>query len=880
MWWDKSIVTGDQKVTAITFLKEVFVDKNRVQQDWASFKVLVGPNNRGTGLPTQTVKLDSRSSYSELRTLCVHAIGTAVDYLLTTQDDLSAAVGDGPALRPPSFGATASSAAASDVRPVPFPNERQGGSYRPEFTAKEQQRYPLFIPETDDSAVAAASNEMESTFVGTPPPQSSQARRGTPGGPPSAAARRSGQDSKSAAARRAEASAYELWMQAAGQRVAAQRAAAQRVTTPRGGSAAPQGRMASAVKVLQAAKRATTPRRRQGGRNDPERLEPAAAPAAQAPTPVDSTAGTPAAAPAPATVDSTASSPQATPQLLRTPHSAVGKDSLVRAIDDWFSFVGGAATPESEASAEPAGSTGPAGSASPQTPPRWFSTSPHLIAARHNLETARRLVTQASPYPVSSIADLSFKSILPTRDNRYQTRRYESNVSPSVSIRECYAIGAYLRTHIDWKSWSRQEQGNRRRKFMLPQHKDDADAGGALTTSRVQTAYAYVNESNALEIVVWTVVRPDTIYSIVASPHLEWSDELSKHKAELLVSPYDDRLLHKAVHVMRLEASRTHTFKVVDGTFSTISPDPLQSFLMMPRLVDAMAQLIRTPIGVGYRPMLITIKAIALEHGALSALYASSRGRSMSADKVFDQLLDDKTDEEDPALSDTDSDSDSEAAAMGAIEDESKGRGNAASRRPVPAAAPAASGILVPDSNVKQATGIATKEITQYANQKLRCYTFGSTFVETTDEGRRNRDYTDISSVFRGTTSIDAEYRKYCDPGAEEIGQGDVMSAALDSAKLLCLVQTIEKPGISTRAHFTRRMLSKAQQMRGSRQTDDMMRLMRSMQIGDEFDQYFTIPTSHSSASKLRTNFRITSSNISQLPETLHEFSGSLPAAR
>lgn len=794
MWWDKSTIAGKQEVTAITFLNEVFVDKNVVNQDWTSFEVLVGPNDKDTGRPTQTVKLDSRRDYSELRTLCVHAIGTAVDYLLTTEDDLDTVL-DGGLIRQPVFSEPSSSAAASNVRPVPSPNERQGDSYSPEFTAEEQKCYPLFRQETDDSAVEDMTGGLAS-MRGASTPQPAP-RGGPPGSPVT------GQE-----------------------------------------SVEPRGALARAFGAFQ---RRVTPNTQLDSNGSPvSSMEKGFSEIHQG-----------VAAARQGTVNSAASSTLRSSSLSRAAPDSASHENLMSHIRSALSQLDRAGsalgTPGSAGSAGSAGSVGSvgsaasagsadsAGSASPQGPQRWYSTSPHIIEARQHLDTARRLLTQGSPYPVYSLADLSFKSILPTPDNRYQTRRYESNVSPSVSIRECYAIGAYLRTNIDWQSWSKQLGGNRRRKLMLPQHKDDANAGGALTTSRVQAAYAYVNESDALEIVVWTAVRPDTIYSIVASPHLEWSGNLAKHKAELLVSPYDDRLLHKAVHVMRLVASRTHTFKVVDGTFSTISPDPLQSFLIMPRLVGAMAQIIRTPLSAGPRAQPRILTATSLEHGALSALYIYTQGRNMSADQVFDRLHDE--------------------------DDESK-------------EGAASTGQRVTDSAVLEATGIAKDKIIQYTNQTLHCYTFGSTFIETTDEGRRHRDYTDISSVFSSTTTIDAEYRKYCNPSAEEIRSGDVMSAAIDAAKLLCLTQVIEKHCVSTREHFTRRMLSRAHQMIGSRETDDMMRLMRSMQIGDEFDRYFTIPTSRSSVSLLRTNFNIMTSSMSDLSNGLYKFTGCLPVAQ
>ena len=133
--------------------------------------------------------------------------------------------------------------------------------------------------------------------------------------------------------------------------------------------------------------------------------------------------------------------------------------------------------------------------------------------------------------------------------------------------------------------------------------------------------------------------------------------------------------------------------------------------------------------------------------------------------------------------------------------------------------------------------------------------------------------------MFRGTTTVDAEYRKYCNPRAEKTSGNDVMAAALDSAKLLCLAQTIDKHSVSTQAHLTRRMLSRAEQMRSSNQTDAMMRLMRSMQIGDEFDRYFTIPDARSTVSALQTKFRVTGNSGNNRWDKLYKRNGSVPDA-
>ena len=725
MWWEKSGIIENQEVTAITFLNKVFVDKNMVKQDWASFNVLVGQNDRATGLPTQTVRLDSSSNYSELRTLCVHAIGTAVDYLLTTEADMRSVI------RTLDFGDVNSSEdsdSAANVQSAPFPNQQQPSSYRPSFTTLEQENYPLFRQDTHDGGIDELVSGIRSMDTGA--------------------------------------------------------AREPRTVTP--GSAA-------------------------------------------------RTQGMPAATPT-------------QPASLQGPPGGGVENSVLEAIDNTIgdlsniisknapSVAWRSATSESYSSSDTE-SEAPVSSAS--AVPQPYSVLPQIlrsdaIRARQSLQKARSLLTVKKPHPVYSLANLSFKSILPPPDEfRYQARQYDFNVGMAVSIRECYAIGAYLRIGIDWQDWSKQTY-NIRRKLMLPQQKDNAS--GALINSRVQTAYAYVNKLDALEIVVWTVVRPDTMYSIVASPHLEWSTDLAKHKAELLVSAYDDRLLHKGVHIMRLVASRTHTFRVIDGTFSTMSRDPLQCFLMTPRLVRAIHKLCFIQQGVGAQLDNKEITATSLEKGTLSAVYRIVSGRSASTNEVFDYLADAEYESSDVSLID--------------------------------------------DEKMAHATGMTHQEIEQYTKQKLSCYTFGNALLETTAKSSQYYDYTDVSSVFRGTTTLDAEYRKYCNPSAEEISPGDVMSAAIDSAKLLCLTQVIEKHSASTRAHFTRRMLSRAHQMIGSRETDDIMRFMRSMQIGDEFDRYFNIPTLRSSVSLLRTNFNIMTSSMSDLSSTLYKFSECLPVAR
>lgn len=442
---------------------------------------------------------------------------------------------------------------------------------------------------------------------------------------------------------------------------------------------------------------------------------------------------------------------------------------------------------------------------------------------------------------------------------------YNQLVSRTVQARECFALGKFLTGDIDWRDWSDWGKvgTSLRRVHMMPRPYR-MRRSGAFATSRYQAAFTYFNRDvpEKLEILVWTLLTAPIIADLIASPMLVWDDALAKHKAELLVVGFRKQPL--MLHIMRLRPDG-HQFRVMEASFDGEIRSPTVGFM---RSVDNAVEIAKRAMAVttverdefpGATPDLnrVTVGEVAADfpdtpassiassplHSLESSGFAPERRDPLifpdSALAHAKRLCDERwfsTTAKKVALH--------KFLQNGAYTDftisaETAEVYNAAGITDVDDRRDAYRYLKQwADANRKKVAAVVPLALVD-TSAKLHCFTFGAP----PQEPATCRTYSDVSTMFRGRTTVDAAYRKFCDPGALPVGPHDVLSAALESVRLHALVEKMARVYSGTADQFERHMLSEAQLLRGSRDTDDIMRLMQSLQVDGEFDRYFRIPS-------------------------------------
>jgi hypothetical protein len=91
-------------------------------------------------------------------------------------------------------------------------------------------------------------------------------------------------------------------------------------------------------------------------------------------------------------------------------------------------------------------------------------------------------------------------------------------------------------------------------------------------------------------------------------------------------------------------------------------------------------------------------------------------------------------------------------------------------------------------------------------------------------------DFLDMATMFSDTTSVEAEYKRYCDKNAVPLG--DALAQVTKSAQLLALTYKMAGASTSTdRERFVRWMQHFARGQHPRQEESDLVRMMRQMQV-------------------------------------------------
>ena len=454
-------------------------------------------------------------------------------------------------------------------------------------------------------------------------------------------------------------------------------------------------------------------------------------------------------------------------------------------------------------------------------------------------------------------------------------------VPRALTVSSCYALATYLAAiHVvDKGTWAKFTYSpdahsppiSSRSRLILP-NPIWAHRTAAFASNTMQAAVTYINRDLRMETVVWTEPSTSAIAGLLSCDSLRWDADLhtltrvgrqllNRHMAELFVLMYYNKRRH--VHVMRLLHSNDpsdHRMTVMEASF--MDPEYTTAHAAFRKTGELAFRVMSEVLYATRRPV---IERANLGDGRYA--FGANAAPAMHANRTFAEA-EHPSDVFSPIQ---------RARHTGTYlgnyarrgEGDAEGDYRGPDRKPARYAT-AINSYASRLTAVWRAAGVNDRrqriavlgfemECQQFPRAELDVLAHAASLMTRAEKKAAGRQLVpvlgatysgplkyihfdqevnfdasnallDMTTMFAGSTSVDAEYRRYCDSNAAPLD--DTISQVTKSARLLALTHTMTNMGSpDNKELFVRSMQHAARQQNPHQEETELMQLMQRMQV-------------------------------------------------